>query len=67
MVHNFWKETIAVWRRDTDKVELHLHRDGLALFYFPRNHFWKTAVENTHIELVEQWLLTDAGAGFRRV
>ena len=67
MVHDYWQETIAVWRRDSDKIELHLRRDGLALFYFPRTHSWKTAVETTNLDLIEKWLLSTAGSGFHRV
>ena len=64
---NWGIEVIARWKRGSDGVELRLRRDGRAFFWFPASQSWKTAIENTTIDLIEQWRMEAANSGFYRL
>ena len=59
-------ETIAVYRRVGDSLEMHFYRDGECYFIWPDGHYQFGAKDVT-FDQIEKWLLTENGLGFIRV
>ena len=61
-------DTIAVWERKGDNLQLHLRRDG-KVFYLYVNGEWEDASANGYCSMdsVEKWIDKGGGAGFERL
>lgn len=70
MCQNPWYDVIAVWQRPSDKLQLHLRRDG-KVFYKYASGETEDASSNgaCSIESVETWIAkgSKGGEGFERL